>query len=165
MSWWRGTSPIRSDRRFRFDATCEEVWASLVEVDRYRGWWPWLRQFDGKEFAAGAVWRCRVQPPVPYSVRFTVTIDEVAPTSRVAATIGGDIAGTAALSLADVDAVGHRCELRLVSTLAPCRPALRALSVVGRPVIRHGHDWVLDTGATQFARAAPGVQGGDAAGR
>ena len=167
MSWWRGSAPIRSDRHFRFDATAEQVWASLAEVDCYRRWWPWLRSFDGTELAQGAVWRCRVQPPMPYSVRFTVTIDEVEPMRRIGATIEGDIAGTASLSLTDdvAAALDGRCELHLVSTLEPRHPGLRALAVVGRPMIRFGHDWVLDTGATQFARSAPGVQGGGAADR
>jgi uncharacterized protein YndB with AHSA1/START domain len=160
MAWWRGTTPIRSDRRFRFDSPVEDVWARMSQVDEYRAWWPWLRQFDGRALEEGAVWRCRVQPPLPYTVRFTLTLDEVAEREHVAATVAGDIAGSAAITLA---ARGTGCDVRLQSSLAPRHPGLRALAVVGRPLVRIGHDWVLGTGAKQFdGGAAPTVQGGAA---
>jgi hypothetical protein len=152
LPWWRASSPIRSDRRYGFEATREEMWALMADVGRYRSRWPWLRRFEAPQgLVEGAVWRCRVQPPLPYSVRFTVTLDEVVELDRIRATIGGDIEGSAGLTLRD-DPRG--CELDLVSSLAPRHPGLRALAVVGRPLIRFGHDWVLDTGAKQFDPAA-----------
>ena len=48
----------------------EDVWSLISEVSQYRSWWPWLRAFDAVALAAGEEWRCEVQPPVPYLVRF-----------------------------------------------------------------------------------------------
>ena len=120
----------------------------MADVRRYRERWPWLRRFDATQgLVEGALWRCRVQPPLPYSVGFTLTLDELTESERVRATVRGDIEGSAELTLKE-DPRG--CELHLVSSLAPRHPGLRALALVGRPLIRFGHDWVLDTGAKQF---------------
>jgi hypothetical protein len=151
MSWWRDVAPIRTDRRFHFDDEATVVWQRMADVGQYRTWWSWLREFDATRVAAGEVWRCRVQPPAPYAVRFTVTLDEVDEGRRIAATVTGDVAGSASLELLPVR---RGTDVHLLSTLTPHNPALRALALVGRPFVRMGHDWVLDTGAREFERRA-----------
>src|ERR1700761_6293017 len=54
-----------------------EVWNLITQVSQYRTWWPWRRAFDGVALAAGDEWRCEVQPPVPYLVRFGMLIEHV----------------------------------------------------------------------------------------
>lgn len=142
---------LRSDRRYRFDQSPVELWRRLEDVGSYPTWWPWLRQFDGVRLQAGDVWRCAVQPPLPYRVRFTVQLDSVEPPASVTATIRGEIVGTAQLTVA---AAPGGSTVRLVADLGPDRRALRALSLALRPLVRRGHDWVLDTGARQFAAEA-----------
>lgn len=142
---------VRSDRRYRFDTAPEDLWAALTKVEDYRHWWPWLRRFDADGFAAGERWTCVVQPPLPYSLRFDLVLDEVVEGERVTATVSGDIVGTAQLALT---ADGTGSEVELVSRLAPANAMLRAIAVVARPVVRFGHDWVLDTGLRQFRAAA-----------
>lgn len=155
MAWWRGALTVRSDRRFRFEATPAQVWQQMANVGSYRAWWSsWLREFDAASLSEGEVWRCRIQPPVPYAVRFTVTLDEVDELRRVAAHVAGDIAGTARV---DLTPAGRGTEVHLMSSLTPCHPRLRAFAVLGGPFVRRGHDWVLDTGAREFDRRAVGV--------
>jgi uncharacterized protein YndB with AHSA1/START domain len=139
---------VRSDRRFTFPVSTEDLWSALTRVDDYRAWWPWLRRFDATAFAVGERWRCEVQPPTPYVLRFDVTLIDVVPHEHAAATISGDITGHARL---DVHEHREGSEARLVSHLAPSNAVLRAVAVVARPVVRFGHDWVLDTGLRQFA--------------
>jgi hypothetical protein len=139
---------LRSDRRYEFAVSPDELWQRLIDVPTYPTWWPWLRDFDGERLAAGEVWRCTVQPPLPYRVRFTVRLEEVAE-HVVAATVAGEIVGTAALTIEPRD---DGCAVHLVADLGPDRHALRALSVALRPLVRFGHNWVLDTGARQFAQ-------------
>jgi uncharacterized protein YndB with AHSA1/START domain len=141
-----------SDRRFTFAVTPTELWGYIDDTDAFRTWWPWLRRFDAKGFVVGDEWRCLVQPPLPYQVSFTITLDDVEPPQRAAATISGDIVGTAVLTIVPD---GEGCEARLVSSLAPANSLLRAFASVARPVVRFGHDWVLDQGARQFARHLP----------
>jgi len=142
---------VRSDRRYRFALPPDELWEVATSVDGYRSWWPWLRRFDGAAFAAGQVWACVVQPPLPYAVRFAIALDEVEAPALVRATITGDIEGSAAL---EVTAAPGGCEARLVSHLSPANSVLRAAARLARPVVRFGHDWVLDTGARQFTARA-----------
>jgi uncharacterized protein YndB with AHSA1/START domain len=142
---------LRSDRHYRFDLAPAALWERLTEVPAYPQWWPWLRDFDGTTLAAGEVWRCSVQPPLPYRVRFEVRLDEVEPGHTVAASVTGEIVGTATLTIAPA---AEGSTARLVADLGPDRQALRALSFALRPLVRFGHNWVLDTGARQFAERA-----------
>jgi uncharacterized protein YndB with AHSA1/START domain len=145
---------IRTDRTYRFEDDPATVWAAITRCGDYRSWWPWLRSFDHADgFAEGAVWRARVQPPTPWAVRFTLTLDEVDPVRSVVATITGDIAGTASIALS---ADGAGSSIRLVSDLAPAARLLRAVAVAARPLAVWGHDWVLDQGVAQIRRKALG---------
>jgi hypothetical protein len=127
----------------------------MTELGAYRRWWPWLSRFEGEAFAAGEAWRCAVRPPLPYVLRFTIRLDEIDPCRSAAATVDGDIVGTASLTLQPLDD-GAATEVRLVSQLAPANPVLRQVARLAAPVVRMGHDWVLDTGAAQFRRQALG---------
>lgn len=127
------------------------MWEALTRVDRYRDWWPWLRALDAEGFALGERWRCTVQPPVPYRVRFGVTLTSVAAPARVTADLDGDIVGTAEVAL---DPVDGGCELRLVSSLVAAGTVLRFVTRWARPIAVRSHDWVLDTGVEQFRASA-----------
>jgi hypothetical protein len=142
---------VRSDRRHRFDVDSDELWAAITSVGDYPVWWPWLRHFDGARLAPGERWDCTVQPPLPYTLRFTLEIGEVEPAALVTAGISGDLAGEARLEVRDLSGPdGARSEIRLRSELAPTNRLLRTVATVARPVVRFGHDWVLDTGMQQF---------------
>ena len=113
--------------------------------------------FDAAALAPGEEWRCEVQPPVPYLVRFRVVIENVETAVRVRAGVVGDVVGDATLTLED--AAGG-CTATLDSSLAPGNTALRLVSRFAGPIARFGHDWVLDSGARQFiARAVEPLVG------
>ena len=144
---------LKSTRRLDFSADRETVWAAIGRVSDFPRLWPWLRRFEGDRIEPGATLRCTVQPPLPYVLRFTITIVEVDAPGLVTATIAGDISGTARLVLEDH---GPRCEGELTSTLSPEQPLLRLMASLAPPVASFGHDWVLETGARQFsAKALP----------
>ena len=140
-----------SDRRYRFDADLLTVWTALAAVERYQGWWPWLRHFTAAGLVVGAVWECEIQPPVPYSLRFTVSLNEVAAPGLVTATVAGDVRGVARLELEEHE---QGCQARITSTLVPANRTLQVVARIARPVAQLGHAWVLDTGAGQFAARA-----------
>jgi uncharacterized protein YndB with AHSA1/START domain len=143
---------VRSDRRWRFEAEPAVVWAAIGDVTSYRRWWPWLVDFDARGLESGDLWTCAVKPPLPYTVRFTIELDEVIEPRLVTSRLAGDLRGTARLELEP--AADGASDLRLVSALGPTGLALRALSAAARPVARYGHDWILDSGAAQFASSA-----------
>jgi uncharacterized protein YndB with AHSA1/START domain len=128
-----------------------QAWSLISDVSNYRKWWPWLRVFDAAALAPGEEWRCAVQPPVPYLVRFRVVIEEVEPAVRVQAKVVGDVVGAATLRMDDT---AGGCLATLDSTLAPGNTALRMVSRYAGPIARFGHDWVLDSGARQFITRA-----------
>jgi len=149
---------ITTVHRYDLRLPRDEVWALISDVSQYRTWWPWLRAFDGTALAPGEEWRCEVQPPVPYPVRFGVVIEHVEPTVLVRATVRGDVVGKATLTLDDTRS--GCCTATLHSSLAPGNTALRVVSRFAGPIARFGHDWVLDSGARQFiARAVQPLVG------
>jgi uncharacterized protein YndB with AHSA1/START domain len=137
--------------RYALPLPREEVWRLISDVSTYRSWWPWLRVFDAAALAPGEEWRCEVQPPVPYLVRFRVEIEQVETAVRVRAKVVGDVVGEATLTLDDT---GTGCIATLDSSLAPGNTALRLVSRFAGPIARFGHDWVLDSGARQFITRA-----------
>lgn len=157
LAWHPERVEVLSDRRYRFDVPPDELWSAATAVDRYREWWPWLRSFDADGFGPGQQWACTVQPPLPYTVRFDVTIGEVRPCELVRASVSGDIVGSADL---EISPAGEGCEARLLSRLAPGNGFLRLAARIARPVVRFGHDWVLDSGARQFSERALTTDGG-----
>lgn len=140
-----------SDRRFRFPVAPTDFWATAARTDEYPSWWPWLRAFEARGLVAGDVWRCAVRPPLRYTVRFTVHLEEAEPPRTIHARIAGDIVGTARLR---VDPDGNGCVVRLTSSLEPDGRVLGLLTRLAGPLARRGHDWILATGAEQFTREA-----------
>lgn len=138
---------IQSDHTHVVHRPIDEVWDAMGRTDDFRSWWPWLRRFDAEGLAEGAEWRCTVQPPLPYSLRFVIDIDEVVAGERVSARVHGDIDGTADLSLSPVD---EGCAIRLTSELEPSNRALKVVSTIAPRMARFGHDWVMRTGLDQF---------------
>ena len=150
-------SPIfRSDRMWEFDVPVDVLWDRINAVGEYRSWWPWLRELDASDaIAEGGSWACVVSPPLPYSVRFDVHFDRVETYRSVDSTVRGDIEGSARLTLNEGRSDGRSgASARLVSQLRPANPLLRGFGLVARPLVEHGHDWILDQGRRQFVERA-----------
>jgi uncharacterized protein YndB with AHSA1/START domain len=145
---------VVSDRRYQLPAPPADVWVALARTDDYRSWWPWLRSFDARGLELGDEWRCTIRPPLPYVVRFRLLIENVERPAAVTARLRGDIEGTARIDLAPADPSAATTELRLRAALAPGSRAFALLARIASPLARRGHDWVLDTGARQFAARA-----------
>jgi len=139
--------PITSRRAFSVGLAPGPLWQRMGSVDEFQTWWPWLRDFSGGPPVTGATWDCTVRPPLLYRVRFGVHLEEVAAERRIAATVTGDVAGTALIELAPV-ATGT--EVTLTSTLEPRSRLLRSVAIVAPPLARRGHDWVLTRAALDF---------------
>ena len=144
---------VATEKTVYFDAGRAEVWAAMANVDAYGRLWPWLERFDAKGLVAGDVWTCRVRPPLPYTVSFTIAFDKVEPERFASATVEGEVEGPASIELSD-DGSGTTVVVR--SSLEPRSTFLRVLSATLPPVARFGHDWVIDTGAKQFQKRAFG---------
>jgi hypothetical protein len=127
------------------------LWEALSRTEDYPRWWTWLRGFSGGALEEGRVTHCVVRAPLPYSLRFDVHVRSVDPGRSVDAHVTGDIAGPAALV---VSSHPDGSSARLTWTVELCSPFLRRASVIGRPVMQWGHEWVVDTGVQAFRRHA-----------
>jgi uncharacterized protein YndB with AHSA1/START domain len=142
---------ITSEHTYVLPLGRQAVWDLISDMGAYRGWWTWLRTFEAGGLRAGEEWRCTVQPPLPYLVRFVVHIEEVEAPHVVRARVSGDVVGTATLEIEEEE---DACIATLSSTLAPGNSILRLVSRMAAPLARFGHDWVLDSGARQFIARA-----------
>jgi hypothetical protein len=142
---------VRSDRQYDLPVAPQALWDRLTAVGEYPTWWSWLRGFEADTLSQGERWRCTVQPPLPYRVRFDVHLDVVRPCERIEARVTGDVLGTASLV---IDPHPDGSTARLQSDLAADNGALRLAARYLAPVVRYGHRWVLDTGARQFTERA-----------
>lgn len=139
------------DRRFPLGVAPVELWALLERTDRYVEWWSWLERLDGGGLHAGAVSRCVVRAPLPYSLRFSVHVEDVVRGSRVVTSVRGDLEGPARL---EIEPTPAGCDARLVWELHLRDRLLRPLSGVARPAMRWAHDRVVDVGLMEFRRRA-----------
>jgi hypothetical protein len=137
-------------RRWRFEATPERLWDLVMEAESYRGWWPWLRELDPARLEGGTTLAATIRPPLPYTVRVRIHVEEVRARELVQASVSGDLVGRARL---EIERSGDDAEVMLHFGLTPQRALLRRLHVVARPMLRWGHDWVVDAAIGQLERA------------
>jgi hypothetical protein len=144
-------APFRYDRRFSLDLVPEALWSLLEHTDRYVEWWSWLHTLEGGGLQPGDAARCVVRAPLPYSLRFTVHVDEVVRPTRVLTHVAGDLVGPARL---EIEPTPAGCDARLVWSLELRDPLLRPFALVTRPAMQWAHDRVVDVGLAEFRRRA-----------
>jgi hypothetical protein len=77
----------------------------------------------------------------------TLTLAEVDAPRHVRIRVSGDIVGHATVAVCPADdREDDRSEVTLAWSLAPDRQLLRVLGLLARPILVHGHDWILDDG-------------------
>jgi hypothetical protein len=147
----RSVCVIEYEHTFGFPVAAERVWATMERFDCFCGWWPWLREFsvEGFGLASGTVLHGVVVPPLPYRMRIDVVMNECVPTRFVGASIHGDLEGAARLSLDGDDTETRVCATWTIEMMQ--RP-MRLAARVGYPLLRWGHDRVVDATVDGFRR-------------
>jgi uncharacterized protein YndB with AHSA1/START domain len=144
-------SPFRFDRSWHFGVSPEELWATLSRTERYRSWWPWLREFDleggGEALRTGAVAHVVIQAPLPYQLRCDVRVVDAVVDELLVTEVDGDLTGPARLELRPT---GDGTEARLAWELELRAPLLRSLARVARPAMAWAHDRIVERGLVQF---------------
>ena len=140
---------------FWFPVVPVVLWDTVEQLDRFPAWWSWLQDFrpDGDGLAPGTVLHGTVVPPVPYRLRLEVHLRHCERPRLLEASVEGDLRGYATVELAplrDGTQVDAAWSLDFVS--APLRLASR----VAYPVMRWGHDRVVDMAVSGFRRRALG---------
>lgn len=148
---------IDYDGRFRFAATPEAVWAAMERLDQFERWWGWLGGFDvqGDGLRAGSVLRGTVAPPLPYRMSVQVDVTRCQPARLVDAEVSGDLEGPASLRIG-ADGRGETL-VDVAWTLEMRQAAMRLASRVAHPLLRWGHDRLVESTVESF-RARLGAE-------
>lgn len=137
---------------FDFPLAPEPFWDALAQPQRFEAWWGWwLRDFGlrGDGLVDGAVLHGIVAPPVPYRMRVEVRLDRCERPRRIDAVVGGDLRGPASLELHPIPD-GTRAEVDWQVEMMQ-RP-MRVASRVAHPLLRWGHDRVVEATVAGFRR-------------
>lgn len=142
---------IDYDGRFTFPVPVAELWATMVQVDRFSSWWSWLREFsvEGKGIAQGTVLHGVVAPPLRYRMRLDVVLDECVPERRITALVHGDLEGAARLTFDGDDAESRA---HATWTIEMMQRPMRVAARIAHPLLRWGHDRVVDATVDGFRR-------------
>ena len=146
-----GAKRFQFDRTFQFDATADELWSAIADTRSYPLIWSWLDEFESGPLVEGTRASFRVRPPLPYRLRFAVTLDEVRAPELVRGRVSGDAAGEASLVVLSTDSGSAA---RLSWDLEVVRPSLARAAPLLRPLMVAGHDAVVAMGVRQFRRRA-----------
>lgn len=136
---------------FLFPVSPEDLWASIERFDRFESWWGWLSEFrvSGDRLRTGAVLSGVVTPPLPYRIRIRAELLECVPTRWVKASVAGDLVGDATLALSPTIS-GTEVAVRWRVEMMP--GSMRAAARVAYPLMRWGHDRVVEHSVEGFRR-------------
>ncbi len=134
-----------------FDLAPAQLWTEITDVRRFERWWSWLRDLDLRpdRVAAGSVLTFSIVSPLPYSMRCRVDFDTVIEPELIRATVSGDLAGWATLSIASH---GGGSRITLDWELEPTQRPMRLLVRAARPLIVRTKDWAVDVALGAFRR-------------
>ena len=135
---------------FDFPAPPEAVWARIERMDSFETWWGWLREFhsDG-QMSDGTRLSGVVVPPLPYRMRLAVRVDRAVRPESIDATVSGDLRGPATVRLAP----SRSGSLVTVAwDVEMMQPPMRIAARVAHPLLRWGHDRVVEATVSRFRR-------------
>jgi hypothetical protein len=135
--------PLHAERAWRSTQSADHVWATALDFGSYRSWWPFLVEFDPPPLETGAAAQALVRAPAGYRLRLDLALVDVDAPRTAVIDVTGDILGRCTVSVAPE---GEGSTVGLAWSLAPDRRLLRVLGVLARPILVHGHDWILDEG-------------------
>ena len=137
--------------RFSFPVPPPQLWAAIERLDHFEQWWGWLGQFqvDGSGLREGTVLRGIVSPPVPYRVRVEVELQRCVPGQLIDAGVSGDLSGDAHLRL---EPDGDGTVIDVAWSLQMLQRPVRIAARLAYPLLRWGHDRVVDTTVSSFRR-------------
>ena len=138
---------------FWFPVGPNELWETIERFDRFESWWTWLRDFgaDTNGLVAGNVLHATVIPPVPYRPRLDIRLEVCLRPHLVEATVHGDARGSAMVRLQPED---DGTQVKVAWSLDMVSTPLRVAAVVAYPLMRWGHDRVVEMAVAGFRQRA-----------
>lgn len=136
--------------QFRFPVPPSELWSVVAHLEELEDRWGWLGDLRVEGgLTAGSVLHGVVTPPLPYRMRLQVVLVGCDPPRRIEAAVHGDLEGHARLVL-EPDGEGTRA--RVDWSIEMMQLPMRVAALVAAPVMRWGHDRVVDATVDGFRR-------------
>ena len=146
---------------FQFPVPPQLVWDAIERTDEFEAWWGWLGDFHlaGGGLQSGSVLMGVVSPAGPYRMRVRVELEDCVRPCSIDAAVHGDLEGHASLRLSpqlvpDL-AREHDASATIVSvnwTIEMMQRPMRIAARAAYPVLRWGHDRVVDATVCGFRR-------------
>jgi hypothetical protein len=143
------------ERRFAFPPRPGEVWSTISRVDRVEEWRGWLTDLhvEGTPLETGWVLEGVVTPPLPYRMHLRVALLECIAPTRINAEIPGDLVGRGRVLL---EPHGDATPATIGWTFEMMQTPMRVAARVAPPLLRWGHDGVVDVTVATFRRHLDG---------
>jgi hypothetical protein len=137
--------------RFTFPAPAGQVWEAIERLDQFETWWGWLGhlEVEGSGLRPGSVLKGTVSPPVPYALQVEVALERCVQCQAIDAAVRGDLVGDAHLRLLPQ---GPDTVTEVAWSLEMTQLAMRLAARVAHPLLRWGHDRVVDATVDSFRR-------------
>jgi carbon monoxide dehydrogenase subunit G len=137
--------------RFSFPVPPQEVWSAVEHFERFEVWCGWLSELrvEGPGLVAGSILHGVVAPPLPYRMRLRVEVMASDPPRSIDASVHGDLAGHARLVL---EPEGEGTRASVVWTIEMMQRPMRAAAIVAFPLLRWGHDRIVEATVAGFRR-------------
>jgi hypothetical protein len=142
---------IKFSRSYRFDVTPADLWRAIERTDRFEGWWSWLSELtlEGGGLVSGGVLRGTVSPPLPYRMLVEVDLVRCERPLEIDAEVHGDLEGPATLRSTPLP---DGTLVEVAWTLEMMQRPMRIASRFAHPLLRLGHDAVVDVTVASFRR-------------
>ncbi|MBS1213045.1 MAG: uncharacterized protein H6R26_1662 [Proteobacteria bacterium] len=145
---------------WHLDAPAERVWQVLTDAERWPDWWSFVEAVEkvdaGEPSGRHSVWRCTWKTMLPYKLRFELCVTRIEAPVLLEAEVRGDVAGSGICRIDRKDGQTQVCYEWNVRT---CRPWMRWLAPIARPVFLWNHDQVMERGGAQLAMRLTGGDG------
>jgi uncharacterized protein YndB with AHSA1/START domain len=129
------------------EASQDEVWAVLVEPERWPEWWPTVRRVEliepGDANGLGSVRRLTWSTALPYDISFETVTVKVEPKRLIEARAKGELDGTGRWTLGQEGAL---CRIRYDWIVTVTKPWMVRLAFLLRPVFAWNHNHVMERG-------------------
>jgi hypothetical protein len=153
----RSSDVIDYDGTFTFPVSVERLWLTVARLDQFSLWWGWLHDYtvEGNALEAGTVLHGVVAPPLPYRMRLDVVLGECVPKHSIDAQVHGDLEGAAQLTFVGDE---HCTSAHATWTIEMMQRPMRLAARYGHPLLRWGHDRVVEATVDGFRRSALEVE-------
>ena len=130
-----------------FKAPLATVWAVVLDVEHYPGWWPNFRRVkvvrgDGK--SPGSVIECEVRGSLPYSLNYALEVIKSDPMRSIDLRSTGDLVGTGRWEFAE------RAPRDTLATyfwdVGTTNPILNLVAPLARGLLARNHERVMAKG-------------------